>query len=399
MSFLASRKDGAALFVSRPRLQDGARAVASPLALVGISLILCGILGIAAYLACSLPPFVQFCSMVVLAGTLLVMHDLGVADELPFGVTPAELVASAIHSYKAFWSQFMLLLAIPDITAADISIVLQGLASDADEDPVLEESRTGLQTNGVACNGYNNAHTDPLADQPAHNDSFAVASNWLQQSHLTVGLVEQLQLYGLFRRAQGDQATDSSAHASDGAGGWLVEAKAEALCAYRNLAVAEARAQLAPALAEADPCFVAAYPQFAPPPRGGQWGMIVALVERRLPQQLSQHVASAHRRLLAISAALTSAAVLRAVMLRVRRSTPRQVWGWICAALCGSTTSAYLLALVKGLPLAWHVEVARRCELRPLMKRGGGAGHAVCRLEQYLRMLLVPRIHRPLLAE
>merc|ERR1712039_856033 len=117
------------------------------------------------------------------------------------------------------------------------------------------------------------------------------------------------------------------------------------------------------------------------------------------PEQLKHHIALGHRRLLVASAALTAAAALRAAILRVRRSSPRQVWGWVCAALCGSTTSAYFLALVKGLPVGWHVAVARLCESGLRTQQSGGACHVACRLQQYLAVLFMPRIDRPLFAE
>jgi len=395
------------------RLHEGGRTLAHPLALTGLALLVVGSLGIASYVCSCVPPFVQFCALVMLIGASLLQQYFCITDEL-FGICLGTILVKLVRGYKSMMGHYMLLLAIPDLSPADIRIVLRGMfAPETDDDdkdmaPIFEVVSNGVTTNGHGHLAHAAAAAAPaaLAERSLvrrDGDGFVAAMQWLRRPQLSIGLREQLQLHSLFMQAKRGSKFQAAAPSRTTSQKRVEDAKltAERTCAA--LARPAARAQLVRRLVKVDPLFVAAHPELGVPPQAGLVGIVLGLVERRFPLRSSELLASGHRHLLRLSVALTAGAALQALSLRLRRRSPRHVLRWALLALFGSASSTYLLALVRGVPVEVHFAVAKllaRLRGRQLsISCGGAAANTPHRVLQYLALLLVPRMNRSLFAD
>mmetsp|Transcript_167610 Transcript_167610/g.538282 ORF Transcript_167610/g.538282 Transcript_167610/m.538282 type:complete len:419 (-) Transcript_167610:197-1453(-) len=393
------------------RLHEGGRTLAHPLALTGLALLVVGSLGIASYIGSCVPPFVQFCALVMLIGASLLQQYFCITDEL-FGMCLGTILVKLVRGYKSMMGHYMLLLAIPDLSPADIRIVLRGMfAPETDDDdkdvaPIFEVVSNGVTTNGHGHLAHAAAAPAAAAERSLvrrDGDGFVAATQWLRRPQLNIGLREQLQLHSLFMQAKRGCKFQAAAPSRTTSQKRLEDAKltAERTCAA--LAPPAARAQLVRRLVKVDPLFVAAHPELGVPPQAGLVGIVLGLVERRFPLRSSELLASGHRHLLRLSVALTAGAALQALSLRLRRRSPRHVLRWALLALFGSASTTYLLALARGVPAEVHFAVAKllaRLRGRQFsISCGGAAANTPHRVLQYLALLLVPRMNRSLFAD
>lgn len=377
---------------------------ASSKALLGLGFVASGLLGIAAYIVYCFSRHVQVFILLTAVGTHFVINNLNLTDEICFGMSVGDIIATCVKQYKAGLSNYMLLLTVPEITAGDISVMAQGMMPPKSAEPEKETTFETLQkavlpkcilgqNDGV--NGHE-VH-QPISRRLVDRDWYVAAANWLERPDLKLGLKEQLQLYGLYKQArEGRSCFDPTApQGTEPASEWLKCAKAYQHHQYCNMPRATARSQLPRRLALVDPLFGAAHPELTIPPRMGQLGVLIGLMERRLPESLAALVACIHRRSFATSAIFMVTAIVQAVRFcRNKGSMRNALRFWLCASLCGSASSAYIFALVNGVPATWHIALARiarrqlSCSTYALDNRAAG------RIWQYVMAMFYPRVDR-----
>mmetsp|Transcript_68414 Transcript_68414/g.198363 ORF Transcript_68414/g.198363 Transcript_68414/m.198363 type:complete len:413 (-) Transcript_68414:87-1325(-) len=390
-------------------IQDGAPAAASTGALAGVLLLFGGLGGIVLYIVTILPPAVQFFSTVASIGAVLVARELRLNDQLACGVSLGDVLVHVIRLWQAVCVHVAVMFSLPDITSADLRIIWQGLATqDSAATGVRQVAAPKSSTNGAAPpRGSAQQLPGAAADSGAalsgmlHSErSFVLARQWLQRPDLKMGLGDQLEVYGLYQRAQAESFSESLAQAASKTGvSWLAGKQFEVQRACRDISQASARARLASAVAAADPLFVVAHPEFAMPRPGDHVGMMLSLAERRMPRNLGEVVGTLHRRLLWVSVSCALGAALRWAQLRsAKTASPRRLVMWLCAAVLGAVSSGYSLALVKGLPIKVHVAVhiAIAKLFGASSKEPLTAGTVSARLRQYLVAFLAPRVQQSL---
>mmetsp|Transcript_78669 Transcript_78669/g.228320 ORF Transcript_78669/g.228320 Transcript_78669/m.228320 type:complete len:377 (+) Transcript_78669:73-1203(+) len=352
---------------------------ASLAALSGLALLAAGLGGIIVYVASIVPPFVYMLLAMASVGATLVARELSMDDELAFGVSIADVLVYLVQCMQCFCYFMGLLLALPDISARDLSIMWHGLAVPGAPQEVEE----------AACKDSKADEVDKL---PARQRAFVLAKRWLLRRDLKMGLRDQLRVYGIYRRAIGGSPPITDKQGSS----WLERAKSSEEAAHADLSPSAARARLAEVVAEADPLFVAAHPEMAVARPGDPTGTLLNLAERRLPRCSTDLVAVVHRCAFLASA---SVAVGAAIRLMLRTKGWRSLSGaWLFTAIFGAAASSYSLALVTGLPLSVHVVMARllgACS----PKEGGEASYICARTRQYLRILLTPRVRDALFVQ
>jgi len=360
-------------------------------------LVVVGLGGVAAYVASILPPAVQFFAAIAALGALLVVRDVGLTDHLAHGVTAADAIAWLVRLLQSCCWQFAFLLSVPGITGADVNIVMRGLSSP-DTEGALDASEDGAATAADA-----KPSASALAARlrfgraRAPERGYAAARDWLRRPRLQISLGDQLELYGLYQRAENENFADAVAvSAGKGQTTWLARAKMRAMKSCLNVSQAAARTRLASTLARADPLFAVAHPECAMPDRGDSTAIVFSMAERRLPQRLPAMIDTFQRRALLASATMAAATLLRAAWLRASGRAPKRCLA--ITATLSSACAAYMLALLKGLPMDVHVAIARLVG-SGLAAGGDKSGSVVARLFKYLAILVTPRASRSLFAQ
>jgi len=369
----------------------------APGLLMGVLLLVVGLGGIAAYIVSILPPAVQLFAFIATLGAIFVARDIGLNDHIAYGVTVADAIAYMIRLMQSCCWQFAILLSIPGVTGADVDIVMRGLA-EPDADSAKGAHKREIEDADVAKPSTSAPAWSPMLGRVlAPERSYSAAREWLQNPKLSISLGDQLQLYGLYQRAETENFTDLvAAAAAKEKTSWLEQAKLDAQKSCLGLSQAAARSRLAAALARADPFFAVSHPECAAPLRGDSTAIIFSIAERRLPKELPTLIASLQQGTLCASAAFVVATLLRAAWLRINGCAPKR--SLALAATLGSVLSAYMLALVKGLPMEIHVAIARLVGSR-FTVGGENSGTVATRLLQYLAILITPRASRSLFVQ
>jgi len=369
----------------------------APGLLMGVLLLVVGLGGIAAYIVSILPPAVQLFAFIATLGAIFVARDIGLNDHIAYGVTVADAIAYMIRLMQSCCWQFAILLSIPGVTGADVDIVMRGLA-EPDTDSMRRASKRGDEdAEDMKPSALTPARAPELRRALAPERNYSAVREWLQHPKLSISLGDQLQLYGLYQRAESENFAELVAASAAGAKAtWLEQAKLESQKSCLGLSQAAARTQLAAALARADPLFAVAHPECAAPMRGDSTAIVFSIAERRLPKGLPTFIESLQRGTFYSSAAFVVATLLRAVWLRIHGRRPKRTL--TIAATIGSALSAYMLALVKGLPMEVHVAIARLVGSR-FTVGGDNSGTVAMRLLQYLAILTTPRANRSLFVQ
>jgi len=383
------------------------RVFASPEANAGLMLLALGIAGLLTYITLRLPVAVFICALLILAGAALVNAELRISDVTPLGVSLAECLASIIRNYKKVWSRLVVLIALPDVSGADVELVLKRLFNKRQLHTIYRTDERRLSNPEVV--GTTDVGQSGSVVAENNGSAWDLSMQWLREPRLDLGLLEQLHLYGLYRQASAGDAPymaprNSPVESAElNSGSALARAKAQSWRALRGLPRTMARAQLPGALAQFDSRFAALQPHLAPQGQASDSLAAIAfgLLERRLLVDFDQTLARVHHRLLSMSVVATVLTTLWAGWLRLARGKGAQTRRWLLASLLSSFSSTYLFSLVHGLPASLHAIILLR-RRGPALSLGPTAAHdsmdVTARIRRLLALMLLPRVSHSLLA-
>jgi len=351
-----------------------------------------------------IPPFLQFCLIVFAVGACMSVQFFSLTDEL-FGTTLGTVLVAFVRGFRSVCSHFAVLLAIPDLSPGDIRIVLRSvhyneIDSDGTEhiDGSASPNRSGILPDFADDALEAAEQRDEVL--PVEGDGFLAAAQWLKRPHLYIGLREQLGLYGLYMRAR--RPGRSSSGFPIQLGKWLEDAKSDARMAFARMPRPVARAQLVRRLAKADPLFSAAHPELGIPPEAGLEGIVLGLLERRLPLSSAQWLNAGHNWTMRVMSLFTLSSGLKVWHRTATKRGSRGNWRWGLFTLICLCITMYLRALAKGVHPRIHYLGAKF--LAGLRGRefstsiGGIEARGPHRLLQYLACFLMPRMNQSLFA-
>lgn len=287
------------------------------------------------------------------------------------------------ESYVHFYARFFLLVWTPELTSAEVTMVVkQWWQVEAPQAPP-EQAAEVSESRGTG------------KPQPRRECHFTHAVRWLQRPCLSVGISDQLVLYGLAL-----QATNGDAMEAGSAGRVLERAKSLHWQAFRGRPKAWARARLPLELAKRDPMFAVRHPQLLPRAASTMPGVVADIVTHKLPHNLDEIVLRRQRRAFLASAAwalLPALITLRCY--RRRRLLASRVFAAVTGLSAGLT--GYLACLVHGVPASLQAAVllwiqplgAARVLITDTAEEKTLAG-----ILKLIARVVVPRPSQPLLA-
>lgn len=382
------------------------------LVLAGLTAIAAGACGLVMYVGVYvLPPVVSFFGLVILLGIRLLKSELSLDDPVLFGFSIADAITAAIHNYKENWRCFFMLCCLPDLAAEDVVLVCRQRCHGIAGSSRKSTSEAANSSRGAAdilppkaINGTSPC-TELVRNSDDPIDEFDAAVGWLRRPCLSLNIREQLHLHSLYLQATiGDAGMDTG---SSSPVRCVDRLKFEGWQAVRGMSRAVARSQLPSALAKVDQSFATSHPRLAPRPAAAS-GVLLQLIERRLPIDLDERVARVQRYAFGSSLVTTVFTLLASLWAtlqsrKMRNSRRLGLRSLVPSAISlGMAVSAnmYLGALACGLPAWLHALLLRRLkagglELASMAVPAGAAG----RLRILLLRMVLPRLTRPILAQ
>eukprot|EP00929_Paragymnodinium_shiwhaense_P017203 TRINITY_DN126204_c0_g1_i1.p1 TRINITY_DN126204_c0_g1~~TRINITY_DN126204_c0_g1_i1.p1 ORF type:complete len:509 (-),score=103.94 TRINITY_DN126204_c0_g1_i1:53-1357(-) len=296
-------------------------------------------------------PMVLSCLFIVAAGLVLLKLELRLGDELIPGVSIAYLITEALNNYRDFMMRMMFLMSLPGgVTPDDLEVVAnqwwqpaQPRASAPSQEVADSRAAAAAAPAAVARSG-NAAPRSPGGRLRAFDE----AVRWLRQPKLALDLATQLRLRAVYLQATfGDAATavaaaGQSSPARSGAivpsgclQGTLGKLQLQEWTSLKGTPQKVARAQLLPSLCEADPAFAATTRQPVAQKAGGATSPVVAVAETRVGRAFAD---------LAGKKRATLVGVVLQLMERRLPVSLEQVFRWIFRAVgIGATAGAIAL--------------------------------------------------------